>query len=192
MNLNVNSFVSGMFKSMNLDEWYLKNINHIPDTKIPQQIQDRLAYFSYGGYAEDRKHVWKGTYLDESGGYIHLGIDIVVPPGTPVKAPFDAKIINRFSDTDDKIGWGGRLILEFNKECPLIVLAHLEPKSMTNKKNVRRGDLIGEIGTWPTNGNTFHHLHVQCIKHNDFNNFDGYGFSNDLENNPNPFQVNFQ
>jgi hypothetical protein len=50
---------------------------------------------------------------------------------------------------------------------------------------------LGFVGTYPTNGNVFQHLHIQCIRPEDIYAFDGYGFKKDLKNNPNPFEVNF-
>jgi Peptidase family M23 len=192
MKLNSNSFLPGIYSYLNLNEWYLQHRDKITDTKVPKQIQEILPYFKYGGHGEDRKDVWKGTYLDETGGYIHLGIDIIAPRWTLVRAPFEAHIVDKFTDKDDKIGWGGRLIINFKRGYPLIVLAHMAPETMTDRKIVKQGEYLGNLGTWPTNGNTFHHLHVQCITHKDFRNFDGYGFESDLKDNPNPFEIDFQ
>jgi murein DD-endopeptidase MepM/ murein hydrolase activator NlpD len=71
------------------------------------------------------------------------------------------------------------------------VLAHLDPNSLVNKQRFNKGEVIGRVGTWPTNGNTFQHLHVQVVKKLDLTNFDGYGYIKDLPNNPNPFQFDF-
>ena len=106
--------------------------------------------------------------------------------------PFDSEVINYFKDTDEKIGWGGRIILQQNETLPYLVLAHIEPNSLlTDKKFFKKGEYLGSVGTWPTNGNTFQHLHVQAVKDLDIDNFDGYGWRKDLDNNPNPFEVEF-
>lgn len=195
MKLNCNSFFDGDFEYLNLNEFYLKNQASIVDTKNPSLIQsvlDKLGKNTYGGYGEDRKDVWKGTYMDETGKYIHLGIDIQVPKNTPIKTPFDCYIYDIFNDTDTKIGWGGRIIVKNRKKGPHLILAHINPKKICFDRTIYlKGEIIGEVGTWPTNGNTFNHLHVQTVYNLDLNNFDGYGSMEDLKNNPNPFEVEF-
>lgn len=205
MKINCNSFgLGGKFLEYDLNNIYIRNKKYIINTRNPQSIQDRLNYLQlnnnhYGGYGENRKDIWKGTYLDETGGYIHLGIDINMGVGEVVRSPFDAWVLDRFTDKDTRIGWGGRLILGRTGfgvmngvwKYPLLVLGHLNPKSLTKKRYVKKGDILGTIGHWPENGNTFWHLHVQAINHIDFKNFDGYGFKHDLKNNPDPFKVDW-
>ena len=196
MRLNCNSFFDGDFDYINLNDFYLANKVLIPDTKIPSQIQhalDSLNKKTYGGWAEDRKDIWAGTYMDEKKNYIHLGIDINVKEGTEVKIPFDADLVDIFTDTDTQIGWGGRMTFtdKYSNNTPFLVLAHLDPNSLVNKQRFSKGEVIGRVGTWPTNGNTFQHLHVQVVKKLDLTNFDGYGYIKDLPNNPNPFQFDF-
>lgn len=194
MKLNCNSFFDGKFEYLNLNDFYLQNKSVITDTKKPELIQsalDSLKKNTYGGYGEDRKDVWAGTYMDEHKNYIHLGIDINVKTGTEVKCPFNALVIDIFTDTDTKIGWGGRVTLvSVHKPSPMLVLAHLDPKSLNNKRRYAKGEVIGRVGTWPTNGNTFHHLHVQAMNKLT-GGYDGYGFEKDLANSPNPFEVDF-
>lgn len=107
--------------------------------------------------------------------------------------------IDTFLDSDTKIGWGGRIILQsppYSKR-PYLVLAHIAPKSLWDDRFLLanefygKGSTIGEVGTWPTNGNTFQHLHVQAVYDLDIMNFDGYGSIEDLKNNPNPFEIDW-
>jgi murein DD-endopeptidase MepM/ murein hydrolase activator NlpD len=202
MKLNCNSFCDGDFQYLDLNDFYLKNKTFLRDTRNPFLIQFALDSFSsfcygnitFGGYGEDRKDVWKGTYLDKDKNYIHLGIDINAKQGTPIKCPFDATVVDIFTDVDTQIGWGGRVILQQSKDLPYLVLAHIEPSSfmhLTKGENLIKGEIIGKVGTWPTNGNTFEHLHVQCVKNLNIHDFDGYGYESDLANNPDPFQTEF-
>src|SRR5689334_11635731 len=39
--------------------------------------------YSLGGYLEDRRDLWRGSYLDEQSS-VHLGIDVNVPAGTGI------------------------------------------------------------------------------------------------------------
>jgi hypothetical protein len=196
MKLNCNSFFDGEFDYLNLNEFYLCNRDKIADSKKPEQIQvllNALDKPTYGGYAEDRKDVWKGTYMDVNQIYIHLGIDINVKEGTEVKCPFDALLVDLFTDKDTQIGWGGRFtIVDLNNpRSPFLILAHLDPESLVVKPSFKKGEVMGRVGTWPTNGNTFQHLHVQTIYNWKTNEFDGYGTVDDLPNNPNPFEIEF-
>lgn len=174
--------------------FYLENRSSIPNTKIPQQIQlqlRKLKNHSYGGYGEYRGDIWDGTYLSKHRLYIHLGVDINIPYGSVVRSPFECKVIDSFTDTDDKIGWGGRVILQRNNG-PKLVIAHLDPSLLPKTgTTLRYNQFLAVVGTYPTNGNTFQHIHVQCIYHNNYDTFDGYGLPTDLLSNPNPFEVEF-
>jgi murein DD-endopeptidase MepM/ murein hydrolase activator NlpD len=193
MRLSPNSFFDGEFLKLNLNHLFLDARSVIKDSKVPSQIQtvlDSLECLTYGGYGEDRKDVWAGTYMDEKKTYIHLGVDITVPAGTPIKCPFDAHVFDVFTDLDTRIGWGGRVILT-RKGAPYLVLAHIDPESLVIADSYKQGDIIGRVGTWPTNGNTFNHLHVQAVHNLNISDFDGYGYVTDLQNNPDPFSVEF-
>jgi len=194
MKLNCNSFFDGEFKEITLNEFL--ETRHIHDTKNPELVQielDKLGYNTFGGYGENRKEIFRGSYLELSGNYTHLGIDINVKKGTKVICPFDCEVVDVFIDTDVDIGWGGRVILRQSKALPYLVLGHFEPNSIINspKSFFKKGEILGEVGTWPTNGNVFEHLHVQCVYYLLKTNLDGYGKPSDLLNNPNPFEVEF-
>ena len=193
MRLNCNSFFDGDFNFINLNHFYLRHKHLIADNKNPQHLQQTLNTLgknTYGGYAEDRRDIWHGSYLDNHQNYIHLGIDINIAAGFSIRCPFDANVVDIFTDTDTKIGWGGRLILKQN-DSPYLILAHINPTTLINKSFVKKGEYLGAVGTWPTNGNVFEHLHVQAVKHLNFNTLDGYGYVHDLHNNPDPFQIDF-
>ena len=195
MKINYNNFFSGKFEYLNLNDFYLKYKELISDTKDPSKIQkvlNCLEKSTYGGYGENRKDIWKGTYMDKKQNYIHLGIDINVPGGLAIRCPFDADVIDTFKDTDTQIGWGGRYILQRKRTLPYLILAHIEPTSLIKRQSFEKDDYIGCVGTWPTNGNTFQHLHVQAVYDLNINDFDGYGNVKDLLNNPNPFEIDFE
>ena len=180
------------FIPINLNQFYLQNKDKITDTKNPAQINDllrSLPYDTIGGYGEDRKDIWRGTYLDKTQQYVHLGVDINTVRHTLVYAPLTATVIDVFHDKDTKIGWGGRIILQSGKNAPYVIMAHLNPDTITVKVGdfINEGYYIGQIGTYPSNGNTFEHLHLQLRLTDDFDTMDGYGSYTDLVNNPCPF-----
>lgn len=193
MKLHCKSFFPDLqnFREIHLNKFWKYHCEDNRPASIEREL-GKLRCNTFGGYGENRKDIWSGTYLDEQKNYTHLGIDINVTAGTPIYCPFTCGFIEFLKDKDQDIGWGMRLILE-RKNCPYyLVLAHLDPSYLPNvcyKKY--KGDLLGFVGAAPTNGNVFSHLHIQCIKIENVNNFDGYGFRRDLKNNPNPFQIEF-
>lgn len=199
MKINCNSFFDGYsFKEINLND-FLSN-RGVFDAKHPELIQKMIdesfteGNASFGGYGENRKDMFHGTYLESTGNFIHLGIDINVHAGTPIRLPFDCYLAQVFVDTDVDVGWGTRVILE-TKSPYLMVLGHLENGMydiLGNGFSKKKGEIIGKVGTWPRNGNVFEHLHVQMIKPENMKQFDGYGTIKDLIDNPNPFEVEFE
>jgi hypothetical protein len=194
MKLNCNSFFDGKFTEINLNEFFKDKDYNCKRPDLAQKDLDNLGYLTYGGYGENRCDMFKGSYLDKTENYIHLGIDINAPAGTSIICPFDCLLLSIFIDKDTDIGWGGRLILMRNFDLPLLVLGHLEPRRLildNFKSFIKTGSFLGRVGTWPTNGNVFQHLHIQCIKIENVKDFDGYGTKKDLKDNPNPFEVEF-
>ncbi|MFN5063075.1 MAG: peptidoglycan DD-metalloendopeptidase family protein [Pseudomonadota bacterium] len=148
------------------------------------------ATWSYGGYLEDRSCLLRGSYLDATGGYIHLGIDINVPPGVRVVAPFNATIVNMFNDGDEPQGWGLRLILRpADTYLSYLVLGHVAGASVKVGDYVTAGEEIAHIAAPPFNGNWFPHLHIQQIasdvatiyERDNYDTLDGYGHPSELE-----------
>lgn len=125
--------------------------------------------YSYGGYLEDRKELWSGHY-QEALKAVHYGVDFTVPECTSVHIPTDGVLIDKYIDTDQDGGWGGRLT--FRTAHGHLLFGHL--KITNTKKNYTAGDLIGCIAPSDTNGGWWPHLHVQLMK--EFTkDVDGYG-----------------
>ena len=68
------------------------------------------AEFSWGGWLEDRAHLWRGSYLPP-GGAVHIGIDINAPAGTRVLSPLEGEVVHAVPDSELGGGWGGWLVL---------------------------------------------------------------------------------
>ena len=169
--------------------------NPLLDPREAQEMIDWLHHtkevtWSYGSYLEDRCDFLRESYLDDTGGYIHLGVDVNVAPGTVVAAPFDALVENVFDDGDTPQGWGPRLILKpFDSRIPYLILGHLTSLSSYRAGDkVRAGDELARIAPAPHNGYWFPHLHVQLLSRaavephqaDMYQSLDGYGHRRDL------------
>ena len=197
------------FREVNLDEeamrWRVRyperfagGANPLLDPAICQTLLDDLharlrVEWSYGGYLEDRRHLWQGSYLEGTGNFVHLGIDFHVPQGTPVAAPRAARVFLVDDDGDRDGGWGLRVFLKLDGEPPddpLLIFAHLQGAGMMPGTRLPRGTVFAEVGGPPDNGNWAPHLHVQTIPSDrlvevlieQFAELDGYGPAARVEN----------
>lgn len=151
---------------------------------------------SFGGYLEDRSFLWQGTYLEDSGYALHLGIDFNVPDGTPVVVPFEGVVLRCDDDTPEMWGWGPRIFIETlenttseARERYVYVFGHLTDIQVQPNQRIYPATTIAMVGAPPTNGNWFPHLHVQKMRgeiydHNltiGMEKLDGYGASADRE-----------
>lgn len=143
---------------------------------------------SYGGWLEDRRALWRGSYLDEDHRYLHLGIDVNVPAGTSIALPRRSAVVRVDDDHPEPYGWGSRLILRPEGMETVLILAHLSPDIRIGPGDtLEAGELVGRVGDHPRNGGWFPHLHVQLVelRHfeillaNGLRDLDGYGLPED-------------
>lgn len=146
-------------------------------------------HFSYGGWLEDRRDLWRGSYLDHTGGYLHLGIDFNVPVGTGIAVDYEAEVLYVDNDFPAEGGWGNRVIMKYGHKPHIVIYAHLDDEIVCKEGDILSpGDLFARVGASPQNGGWFPHLHVQCVEQsyfdrvvrNDLALLDGYGHMNDL------------
>lgn len=209
----VNALFPGLggtfFCEVNLDEeamrWralyvdmFANGANPLLDPAVCQTFLDDLharlgVEWSYGGYLENRRHLWQGSYLERSGNFLHLGIDFNVPRGTPVAAPRAAAAFLVDHDHDREGGWGQRVFLKLEGAPPddlVLIFAHLQRAEVTPGTRLLRGEVFAEVGGPPDNGNWAPHLHVQVIPSDflvdvfteRFAELDGYGPPTQVEN----------
>ena len=165
-----------------------------------QQFIDALhrredVCWSYGGYLEDRSHLWRGSYLEKSGDFIHLGVDFHVPQGTPLITEYDATVILADDDGDLDGGWGQRIFLkpvvgtrEGVSPPVVLIYAHLQQVVLRPGQELSAGTVLAEVGGPPHNGNWSPHLHIQALRYDHFarilqegfENLDGYGHPNQV------------
>ncbi len=131
---------------------------------------------TYGGYMEDRAHLWRGSYLTGgvSPGTVHLGVDVNVPTGTEIGCPKRFRPAQLFRDPDQSGGWGGRAVVELENGA-LIVFGHLVIASLRLSGVWYDPDtLVGTVAPSSKNGGWFPHLHLQGLAKFE-PDFDGYG-----------------
>jgi murein DD-endopeptidase MepM/ murein hydrolase activator NlpD len=129
--------------------------------------------YSWGGYLEDRSTLWRGHY-HKPGEVIHLGVDINVPEGTPVKMPSWGILRHSFLDPDQNGGWGGKLIFQMTGSGLYMVLGHLRDIPTDVGSKFSPAEHLGYVAGAHCNGGWGPHLHVQYCR--EFNpDVDGYG-----------------
>jgi 4-aminobutyrate aminotransferase-like enzyme/Ser/Thr protein kinase RdoA (MazF antagonist) len=98
---------------------------------------------------------------------VHLGVDLFLPPGSPVFAPLEGTV-HSFEDNAQPLDYGPTILLEHDAGgIPFFTLyGHLSRESLQGLRpgaRVRRGAKIGSIGEARVNGGWAPHLHFQII-----------------------------
>lgn len=99
---------------------------------------------------------------------VHIGLDVFLPPGTPVFAPLAGKI-HSFQDNAHERDYGPTIILEHQMPGGLVfytLYGHLTRSSLEGKavgQSIAAGESFCQIGPMPENGNWSPHLHFQVI-----------------------------
>ena len=166
-------------------------VNPLLDPHLCQQMVAEFhralgVDWSYGGYLEDRRHLWRGSYLTARGGFLHLGVDFNVPQGTKVATVEESLVMLVDEDTDHDGGWGGRVFLKPTRASDsriVQIFAHLQAVCVRPGDRLSPGSVLAEVGGPPHNGNWYPHLHLQAIRESHFqevflerfHELDGYG-----------------
>ena len=123
-----------------------------------------------GGFLENRAIYRRSAHFDgegEEARSIHLGVDIWIPAGTPVYAPWEARV-HSFRDNEGFGNYGPTIILEhtIDHQTFYTLYGHLSRSSLSNLKTgqpVAQNTLLGEVGPYPENGDWPPHLHFQVM-----------------------------
>ena len=99
---------------------------------------------------------------------IHLGIDIWIDTNTPIYMPIDGRI-HSFKDNNNVADYGPTIITEhiLGGHAFFLLFGHLSHLSLVNLytgKFIKKGEKIGDLGTFEENGGWPPHLHFQIIK----------------------------
>ncbi|MBL7826942.1 MAG: aminotransferase class III-fold pyridoxal phosphate-dependent enzyme [Saprospiraceae bacterium] len=115
---------------------------------------------------------------------VHIGLDVFLPPGTPVFAPYEG-VIHSFQDNANDRDYGPTIILKHQIPAPpdssfaihhspfsihhssfYTLYGHLTRTSLQHLKVgqvIKAGEKLCEIGPMPENGNWSPHLHFQVM-----------------------------
>ncbi|TAG22354.1 MAG: peptidase M23 [Cytophagia bacterium] len=122
-----------------------------------------------GGYNERRVIYARSSHFQQTAAprCVHLGVDVWAAAGTSVCAPLAGRV-HGFANNAHFGDYGPTIILEhLIDNQPLFSLyGHLSLESLAGLyegKPIEKGQQIGSIGTYPTNGDWPPHLHFQLI-----------------------------
>lgn len=152
----------------------LKNVD-ISNTAVLIENTKKLlaqegARIAIGRYNENRTIYQRSPLFTTPSGSlrtIHLGIDLMVPPGTPIASPYDG-IIHGFKNTPEFGNYGPTIILKHEIESTIFftLYGHLAATSLerlSQGKKIVKGEVFAAVGTPKENGNWPPHLHFQVI-----------------------------
>lgn len=163
----------------------------------PSETQNPKLKTAIGRYDETRPFYTSDAYAVEGNDgpqwrTAHIGLDIFLPPGTPVFAPLDGRV-HSFQNNAAERDYGPTIILEHRVELPpgplkgesspdagspfgglggeatltfYTLYGHLTEGSLDGLfvgKEFRSGEKLCEIGPMPINGNWSPHLHFQVM-----------------------------
>ena len=130
--------------------------------------------WSYGGWMENRRFLWKGTYLEKLGTFLHLGVDFNAPAGTPVFLDHPAQVLRIDNDTPLAGGWGTSVAFKLFDAPVVLLYGHLDPRVSFEKGVIVRPKVpFGMVGRPKDNGGWYSHTHVQAIRDDVFPVYDG-------------------
>jgi 4-aminobutyrate aminotransferase-like enzyme/Ser/Thr protein kinase RdoA (MazF antagonist) len=112
-----------------------------------------------------------GTAVDEKR-TVHLGIDLHVPPGTSIRAPFDG-VVHAFANNTASLDYGPVVILQHSflnssgeTQDFFTLFGHLSTNTLARFRvgqKIARGEKFAEVGETKENGGWVPHLHFQAI-----------------------------
>lgn len=98
---------------------------------------------------------------------VHIGLDLFAPPGTPIHAPLDGRVVS-VRDNADRLDYGPTVILEHETPVgPIWTLyGHLERSALREiviGDRIPAGGDFARVGPFPENGDWPPHLHLQLL-----------------------------
>ena len=172
--MSVNSFFQGIDlipEMPDISHISFDNIIDLPDNvyvhdfESNNKFQETSNSFSIGRYNEKRPNMYEGDLFEKTKRFIHMGIDIGAPVGTPVKSFYDGEIF-LFKYNDQKLDYGYTIITKHQIKGQNIyaLYGHLSNSSLKNKnigQKIYSGEVIAYLGSEEENGGWPPHVHFQ-------------------------------
>jgi murein DD-endopeptidase MepM/ murein hydrolase activator NlpD len=127
--------------------------------RAAEEIEDRDLEIPVEGVEDEELY---DSFNDSRDGRVHEAIDIMAPRGTPVVAVEDGKIQKLFSSKA-----GGLTIYQFDPSAAYCYYyAHLDEYAPSLREGmlVRKGDVIGYVGSTGNASENAPHLHFAIFK----------------------------
>ena len=172
--MSVNSFFQGIDlipEMPDISHISFENIIDLPenvyvnDFETNNTFQETSSSFSIGKYNEKRPNMYEGDLFEKTNRFIHMGIDIGAPVGTPVLSFYDGEIF-LFKYNDQKLDYGYTIITKHQIKGQNIyaLYGHLSNSSLKDKKigqKIYSGEVIAHLGSEEENGGWPSHVHFQ-------------------------------
>jgi len=160
---------------LNSESIFAKNSTHNPKSiskKINSYLSKNNSSIGIGLYREKRNFYKGKNYVSllnpNTRRDIHIGIDIFASAGTFIHSPLNGKILI-LTDNAFEFDYGPTIVLEHaidKKNRFYTIYGHLSKKCLKLLhvgQQIRKGQVLAEIGNYPINGNWPPHLHFQII-----------------------------
>jgi murein DD-endopeptidase MepM/ murein hydrolase activator NlpD len=138
---------------------------------VAQLLATQNASIGVGGYLENRVIYRRSAHFGpgavEEARSLHLGVDVWLPAGTPVLAPFPATV-HSLADNDNFGDYGPTVILQHELEGTVFYslyghLSRREWRNLRTGQHLEKGEAFATVGPYPENGDWPAHLHFQLI-----------------------------
>lgn len=141
--------------------------------KLFGAMRSRAAALGIGRYDEARLLYVSDAFAGVEGEHperrtVHLAHDLFMAPGTPVRAPLDGRVVGA-KDNAARLDYGPTVILEHappDGPTFFTLYGHLSRASLARRsigETIARGEIVGEIGPAPENGDWPPHTHFQIL-----------------------------
>ncbi len=137
------------------------------DRYVKETLKKHGATVGIGKYDEDRTIYKHSPLFSKDERTVHLGIDVALPAGTRISAPFDSSV-QSFADNVSQGDYGPTIILQHTIDDITFytLYGHMTKSSLVGRyegQRLAKGEQVGEIGTIDVNGQWFEHLHFEII-----------------------------
>lgn len=141
------------------------------DARVRRELETHGASVGVGGYLEARLiYHWPNAPRTGEPRTIHIGLDLSTAAGTPLYAPLDG-VVHGFENAAGHHDYGPVIVLRHRTSgaSPVdffTLYGHLTVDSLDGLEigqTIGRGTAFARIGSAPSNGDWWEHVHVQLI-----------------------------